>query len=69
MEKVVSTVIDIYPDDNLASLLSVFGRLNRYGGFVAELRAGKQRISKKMRVPYFDPASNTTGGVKYRLPP
>ena len=35
VEKVVSTVLDIYPDDNLASLLSVFRRLNRYGGFVS----------------------------------
>jgi len=34
VEKVVSTAIDIYPDDNLASLLSFFWCLNRYGGFV-----------------------------------
>ena len=41
VEKVISTVLDIYPDDNLASLLSVFGRLNRYGGFVGRAECGE----------------------------
>ena len=31
VEKVVSTVLDIYPDDDLASLISLFGCHNRYG--------------------------------------
>jgi len=41
MEKVIPTVLDIYPDDNLASLLSVFGRLNRYRGFVSRAECGE----------------------------
>jgi hypothetical protein len=42
MEKIVSSVIDIYPDDNLASLLNLFARLNHYGGFVGRAEYGEE---------------------------